>query len=101
MLADQSPWGFSTDTVQGGGDDPSVGLPLLLCQQLQHLVYLGSFPSSGLEAGAKRVGLVMVKAYALSHPMHPTPEHKPPFKGEPGRGHEMFLFVYQIYFNYN
>lgn len=98
MLADQSPWGFSTDTVQGSGDDLSVELLLLLCQQLQHLVYLGSFLSSGLEAGAKQVGLVMAKAYNLSHPTHPTQSTKPPFKGEPGRGYEMYLFVYQSYF---
>lgn len=37
--------GVSLQTLfSGGGDDPSVGLLLLLCQQLQLLVHLISSP---------------------------------------------------------
>lgn len=65
-----------------GGDDPSVGLPLLLCQQLQNWSTCSIFLSPGGRERAKQAGLAHGQILFLI-PSHPTPPHstKPPLKG--------------------
>lgn len=60
----------------GGGDSPSVG-PLLLCQQLQHLLHLVSFPLPwpGRKESDTQIWIT-IKASSSPISLPPIPQHK-------------------------